>query len=184
MECSSEWRCSSSVDQQTNIQEIPKVDELWIWIDDHADVLSILLLDSLLFQNVCVVSYHLTTKIGYLGVDCMELCNHDRTYKSFVLTCSPKFQYVDFSLSSFHSVEPSVCLIYVLVFIVCVTFIFVVEPKETNNFLIINFLVLPIDIISVISLPLVDGFLLHRLDLRIVVEHLKFGIESMFIFYR
>ena len=116
-------------------------------------------------------------------MDCMELSDHDSTHKRFVLTSSPKLEYVDFSLSSLHSVEPSVCLVDILVFIISVTFVFVVKPEETDDFFVVNFLVLPINIISMVSLPLIDGFFLHCLNLRIMIEHLKLGIKPMFVFY-
>lgn len=115
-------------------------------------------------------------------MDCMELGNHDSTHKCFVLASPPKLEHMDFSLSSLHPVEPSVCLVDILVFIVGITFIFVIEPKETNDFSIVNFLVL-INIIPMVSLPLVDGFLLHRLNLWIMIKHLQLGIKPMFVFY-
>lgn len=111
----------------------------------------------------------------------MELSDHDGTHKCLILASSPKLEHMNFSLSSFHPVESSVLFVNVLVFIICITFIFVVKSKETNDLTVINFLILAINVISVISFSLVNSLLFSCFHLWVMIKHLELGSESVFV---
>ena len=111
----------------------------------------------------------------------MELSDHDGAHECLVLASPPQFEHMDFSLSPFQLGEPLVGFGDVLLLVVCVAFILVVETKEAHDLRLL--LPLIMDVISMISLPLVQSILLLGFDLRIVVEHLELCIESMFVLY-